>query len=217
MAIEAPRGCGYRKTNGLYLVSSGEGEPCCKLPFLFEQCPSCGGGVKQSRGFTWIDPRPWLDGGCLSRNWLICPAADPAKLGERCGLLWVGERFYATPKDFNNEANTMGISRRIAAVPKGFEIGKTFVMLAHPKAVHTDDGFKPGVFRIMLPSTIEKIVTTSQARDEEAMAKLREQGIQPVVVPDDDPDHQGSVYDDAEEETHSAILTNAAAEGGACT
>jgi hypothetical protein len=30
------------------------------------------------------------------------------------------------------------------------------------------------------------------------MAALRRQGITPVLVPDDDPDHQGSVYDDCD-------------------
>lgn len=32
MAVEARRGCGYRKAGGLYLVASGMGSPCHRLP-----------------------------------------------------------------------------------------------------------------------------------------------------------------------------------------
>jgi hypothetical protein len=52
-----------------------------------------------------------------------------------------------------------------------------------------------GVFQIFKSTRIEKIVTESQADDEEAMAKLARAGITPIVVPDDDRDHRGTVYD----------------------
>jgi hypothetical protein len=66
MAIEAKRGCGYRKVGGTYLVSGGLGMPCCKMPILLKTCPCCGHGVKQSRGWTWIDPKEWLKGECTA-------------------------------------------------------------------------------------------------------------------------------------------------------
>jgi hypothetical protein len=50
------------------------------------------------------------------------------------------------------------------------------------------------------PTKIEKIVTASQAADAEEMEKLEKAGITPVVVPDGDRDHQGTVYDDADEQ-----------------
>lgn len=212
MAVELPRGCGHRKVGGLYMVGSGSGVSCCKLPIPLCTCPTCGGGIKQTRAFTWIDPRPWLTGGCMDPA-SLCPAAHPDLLGERCGLIWIGEKFYATPEAFNDEANSQGISRRIGAVPKGFEIGETWVLLAHPKAVYGEDGMTPGVFRIFRPQAIEKIVTKSQARDDEAMNALRKQGIRPVVVPDDDPDHQGSAYDDVAEVSDATTLADAT-EGG---
>jgi hypothetical protein len=50
---------------------------------------------------------------------------------ERYGLIWVGEAFYGNPQRFLDEAATMGISRRIAAVPRGFVLGEDYVLLAH--------------------------------------------------------------------------------------
>lgn len=55
-------------------------------------------------------------------------------LSARCGLLWIGEEFY-TPDRFVEEARTMGISRRIARVPREFKLGETWVMLGHRHAV----------------------------------------------------------------------------------
>jgi len=164
------------------------------LPIPLNVCPACSAGVKQTRGWTWIDPRPWLQGACFgSRD---CPVADPAALGDRVGLLWIGEKFYPTPEHFIHEADRLGISKRIAAVPRGLELGKTWVFLAHPKTVRAEEEWIPGIFRIFRPTAVEKLVTQTQAEHAEEMEKLARQGITPVVVPDHDPDHQGSVYDD---------------------
>jgi RecJ-like exonuclease len=57
----------------------------------------------------------------------------------------------------------------------------------------------PGIFTLWKPSRIEKICKESE-RNSEAVAKLIEQGITPVFVPDDDKDHAGTVYDKEEEE-----------------
>ena len=90
----------------------------------------------------------------------------------------------------------MGISRRIPAVPRDFELGKTFVFLAHPKVRESANGeWIGGVFRIFKPDRIEKIITATQAQDETEMNRLVEAGITPVIVLDDDRDHQGTVYD----------------------
>jgi hypothetical protein len=206
MAVESRRKCGYRKVGGLYLVSGKLGAPCCKLPIPLTICPTCSGGIKQTRGWTWIDPMHWLKGECTEVPWQICeprhcPAAYPSALGERVGLLWIGEKFYPTIEDFQTEAAWLGISRRITAIPRGFEVGKHWVFFAHPKAAFAPTAGDltarcPGIFRIFLPERIEKIVTESQAKDGEVMAKLTERGITPVIVPDNDRDHQGSVYED---------------------
>lgn len=215
MAIEAKRGCGFRKVGGLYLVGGNAGGPCCKMPIPLEICPCCGNGVKQTRGWTWIDPRPWLKGFCLYPE-RGCPMADPAQLGERVGLLWIGAGFYPTADAFIAEANAQGISRRITAVPRNFKLGESWVFLAHPKAIRDpirlhklgEDApleWRPGVFRIFRPTAIEKIVTVTQSADEAEMLRLHKAGVTPVVVPDGDRDHMGTVYDDEDDEPALAL------------
>lgn len=206
MAVEPRRGCGHRKIGGLYLVGGKLGLPCCKMPIPLCACPTCGTGVKQARGWTWIDPQPWLKEPCSEMPG--CPAADPASLGERVGLLWVGTAFYKTVGDFLDESSKLGISRRINAVPRGFVLGEHWVFLAHPHAITNQpsgvQGEKPtytaGIFRIFKPTAIEKIVTATEAQDEDEMTALQLRGITPVVVPDSDLDHQGSVWDNNEED-----------------
>lgn len=201
MAREQRRACGYRKVGGLYLCNDGLGAPCCKLPIALHVCPTCNGGIKQTCGFQWIDPKPWLSGDCTSGK--PCPAADPSMLGDRVGLLWIGAQFYPTPADFAAEANIMGVSRRITAVPRDFKLGETWVFLAHPKVKDIVDPatgeieLVGGVFQIFRPTRVEKIITETQADDEAAMTKLADAGITPVIVPDDDRDHRGTVYDKA--------------------
>lgn len=55
MAVEAKRGCGYRKIGGTYLVGGGIGVPCDRLPLALDVCLCCGQGIKQALGFTWVD------------------------------------------------------------------------------------------------------------------------------------------------------------------
>jgi hypothetical protein len=52
---------------------------------------------------------------------------------ERAGLMWVGSKFY-TPGSFMKEALEVGASKRINAIPKGFVVGETWVILAHRQA-----------------------------------------------------------------------------------
>jgi hypothetical protein len=213
MAIEPQRGCGYRKVGGLYLVTMGAGRPCGKLPIRCGVCPTCHGGIKPNRGWTWIDPVPLFGTmGCdRPAECVSCPLAGTnlANLGP-IGLIWVGEKFYPKPADFVAEANRLGISRRIPAVPKGLHIGETWVCFAHRKVDFprmAEPG--PGLFYLAKPERLEKIVTESQSRDLEAMAKLAERGITPVVVPDSDPDHNPDA-DQAEADLDQIELFNAA-------
>ncbi len=50
-------------------------------------------------------------------------------------MLWIGGQFYPTPADFNREANSVGVSRRITATPKDLVVGETWVYLAHREAI----------------------------------------------------------------------------------
>jgi hypothetical protein len=218
MAVEPRRGCGYRKVGGLYLVSDGPTMSCARLPIPLTICPVCSHGLKQTRGWTWVDAGHLLAAEpCAMGDCSRCPlSAERLHQIGRAGLLWIGGRFYPTPRQFDDEANAHGVSRRIRAVPKDFVLGQTWVLLAHPKAVDCGScdapaemlpedtpkcveckgaGSLPGIFRLFKPQRIEKIVTESQAQDTDGMQALREKGITPVAVPDNDPDHRGTVYE----------------------
>ncbi len=215
MAIEKERRCGFRKVGGLYLVSDGLTEPCHRLPFALTVCPACGAGVKQARSWTWVDGFTLLSPGCAytgqnvvayvdyAGHCISCPICSPALLGPRCGLLWVGEKFYPTPLDFVSESLSMGLSKRLSHVPKGLERGKTWVLLAHPKAIsRVRDGYFPdplsgdhipGIFRAFIPSRLELLIWKSEATPGK-LAELEKRGISPVIVPDWDPDHDPKGY-----------------------
>lgn len=147
MAVEAKRGCGYRKVGALYLCGSGIPTECDRLPFPIEYCPVCGSGIKFTQGFTWID---WSalagqhDG--QETEHLIsakvvcqdkirpCYMCDPHSFSQPYGLMWVGESFY-TPQHFIEEAIGMGVSKKIPFIPKELKLGETVVLLAHKKAI----------------------------------------------------------------------------------
>jgi hypothetical protein len=193
--IEGKRGCGYRKKGGIYLVCDGPGRPCDKLPIALTVCPCCYAGIKQSRGFTWITTQLFSSAPCKG-DCADCPLAFDTT-PKRMGLLWVGEKYYPTADHFNREAAIMGISKRIAQVPKDFEVGKTWIALAHPKAVHhvTEDGkleFGPGVFRAFCPQRMEYVVEGNETPEE--LEKLEKRGFTLVnIIPDNQVNKQGEM------------------------
>jgi hypothetical protein len=205
MAVEPRRGCGYRKVGGLYIVTLGTGRGCGRMPTRAAACPTCNQGLKPFRGWGWIDSQPVFgDRACSTPgNCAGCPLADGnvAELGP-VGLIWVGGKYYRSPRDFLKEAAHLGISRRISGVPKGLVLNETWVCFGHRQTEFGDGSVGPGLFYLGRPTAIEKLVTESQARDAAEMEKLAKRGITPVVVPDDDPDHNpagaplGEVDDD---------------------
>jgi hypothetical protein len=106
--------------------------------------------------------------------------------------------------EFLAEAAALGISKRIKALPRGFVVGQTWVLLAHPRAVRVvsaehnallgliprEEKSEAGIFRVFRPQRVEKIINESQSKDAEFMARLEKQGLTAVAVPDEDPDHQ---------------------------
>ena len=227
MAAEPARGCGYRKIGGLYLVGGGVGIPCDRLPLLLDVCPTCGAGFHRARGWTWVGVDKLVQGPheiklpyIVAGDWpspnISCPETErcifcghPEQMG-RAGLLWIGEQFYATPEEFLAEGRALGFSRRIKAVPRGFKLGETYVLLAHSKAIRTEEydaealaesevgcpfitRWKPGVFYVWLPSRLELIFKESD-RGSEKVADAEKRGITAIYFPDEDIDHQGSLW-----------------------
>lgn len=172
VSIEAKRGCGYRKPSkkgyGIYLMGDGPSAPCGRLPFPLTTCPCCGGGIKFSRGFTWIDPSKLFqdvyDIECDSPVCHLCPLSDFNLLvGQRAGLIWIGEKFYATATEFMRESQRMGVSRKIPSIPNELEIGHTWIFFAHTKAIpyKDDEGnlqWHPGIFQAFRPTRIDFVI-----------------------------------------------------------
>ena len=176
---EPERLCGYRKP-GLYMISDGIGTPCGKLPLPLEKCPTGSGGIKFARGWTWIGPQELFTTSECGRiaDCVACPAAYPPT---RAGLLWVGKAAYNTPSAFTREALELGVSRRIPAVPRGFEVGETWVFVAHVEAVRNgQEEAKPGIFHAFMPSRIEYVTTGSET--EEELNALEKRGLSLVKL-----------------------------------
>jgi len=214
MAQEAIRGCGYRHVGGLYLCGGYIPVPCDRLPYPLDICPTCGGGIKVSRGFTKINPlrlfgyhQPCGD---KIRPCYVCDPQD-----EQAFIMGVGEKYYKAPGDFIEEAHRLGISKRIAFIPKELQLGKTIVYLAHPKACEVREPVvmqqamaileetqtqrprlletatverRQGIFSAFIPQRVEKLIWETDATPEE-IEKLNKRGITPVIIKNGDTDH----------------------------
>jgi hypothetical protein len=171
MAVEARRGCGYRKAGGLYLVTEALGEPCERLPLPLDRCPTCGSGIEQTRAFQWIKPAVVFDNPkikpCKSSSdrpsdadtahtryfrthcsrCVICTPGlleTHAEPTDKVGLVWVGEKYYPTPEAWAKEAAQLGVSKRISSIPKELVVGKSWIFVAHPNAIATEKKLPPG-------------------------------------------------------------------------
>ena len=199
--VEGKRGCGRRnKAGSLYLVNKGEGYPCGRLPIRLTKCPTCGAGFKPSRGWTWIDAEKLIlhseakDKPCRRPNCSQCPieiilngpVIGAADIGP-AGLLWIGEKFYPTPRHLVMEAMNIGISRRIHMVPRGFKVGETWVFLAHRKTPfdlvgshlrNEEPDIGPGIFFAFKPTAVEVICDGTE--DDATVEKYLKRGLTPV-------------------------------------
>jgi hypothetical protein len=132
MAVESIRRSGYRMVGGIYLVSDTffktEIQP---LPV----CKYCGQGTNLSRNITEI------------------------RCGELNGsfIAIVGKHFYPTLASFIDEAEKLGISKRVPFVAKNIQLGETRIYLAHPLALHK--GW--GIFGYFIPDRIEQLIWSS--------------------------------------------------------
>jgi hypothetical protein len=185
---EGKRGCGYRVEKGIYFRSDGSTIGCGKFPIELTVCPCCNQGIKPSRSFQWINLSRFIEGKSCDGGHRcdFCPASDKnlSKL-TKCGLLFVGAKFYRTPEAFVNEAMAMGISRRINFVPKEFKLGESWVALAHEKAIprvveNQPVTYTTAIFSLFKPDRIE-IVVSGQESDEVIESYLR-RGLSPVLV-----------------------------------
>lgn len=205
---EAERGCGYRKVGGLYLCGEYVFVPCDRLPYELKSCPVCGAGIHFTRSMTEINPLKLFgihevpDGHCVCfEGCFMCyPTGKPAFVKT------IGKKYYS-PQSFMSEAKTMGVSLRIAQIPKNLKLGETVIYLAHPQAIaeankepkpHTitrgklkgqDTGelitYKLGIFSAFIPKRVEMPVYDSMLKGKgsrQLQESLKKRGITPVVV-----------------------------------
>lgn len=177
------------------MIGEGIGRPCDRLPFELQNCPVCGSGIHFNRFYQIIDWLKYAGKHEPCRDRYTCSVCDPEQFSEnfKYAVMWVGEKYYST-KTFIKEAHTMGISKRIPAAPKEIEIGKTWILLAHKKAVRKmvpdpkgadlplKEVMVPGVFYAFVPTAFEKIITKTQARNKKLVKKLQKQGIRIKVA-----------------------------------
>lgn len=206
---EGKRGCGYRKTGGLYLMSYENLFSCGRLPVPLTVCPTCGHGIRPARGWTWVDGFALIevvaDKPCENKPCGSCAVQMliDGKI-QRAGLIWIGEAHYPTPRDFSKEAAEMGISRRITVIPRGFKVGETWVLLAHRKAIlhpltHGEDPeWTPGIFMVFKPTHVEKVV--DEDITEEEIEALEKRGITPVIVEHNNGPETADLFDPDDED-----------------
>ena len=134
--------------------------------------------IKPARGWTWVNAGilfpPVAHGTpsttrCVRSVWWI---RTPRRGSTEAGLIWVGESFYKTPREFMNEAIEMGISRRITAVPRGFVIGESWVLLGHRKVV--SKGYKLAADKSEEPTIYETLMDAARAQAEEGQGEVEE-------------------------------------------
>lgn len=191
---------------------------CDNLPYPLIACECCGFEVPFTRNFYWLsksyikshfreivlypdyetDEEETVD--TVSCNCFPnCPICRPEAVDQdKYGLVWVGERYY-TPEEFIVEALEMGVSKAIGKFPKDLVLGKTWVLLAHKKAMMYNGFDKsglaleepvlgPAIFYAFVPQRLEMLIWASEAT-EEKIKELEEQNITPIIVPDGDTAH----------------------------
>ena len=123
IASEPQRRCGYRKVGGLYLVSDpGSSAPCDRLPMPIVPCPCCGEQPRFHRSIAMIDPFVlWGNHLDLATGRRCCETDAMCAPADRGFLMWVGNEY--TVENFRQEADRLGVSKRIPAIPKTWQWG----------------------------------------------------------------------------------------------
>lgn len=226
-SVESKRGCGYRHPGkngvGIYLTSPAGGENCERLPWPLTVCPCCGGGIRPARGWTWVrpsllfpknqEPICTCHGGAYHHSNLShyrrCPVCNPDGVigpDKDAGLIWIGEKFYPTPHDFLREGAEMGLSRKLSAIPNGFKLGETWVLLGYRKAIQEPNSpqmgdeitWVPGIFQVWRPTGLDLVINDPDDIPERALniAKTHPEARLVKVIKDADVD---DLFDDDDE------------------
>jgi hypothetical protein len=138
---ESERGCGIRK-EGAYIrmYDAAFGENAEALPIPLATCSCCGGGAVRQMGWQSITvaqlrQRAFLGGRDASQ---VLPDVSG---DEKVALVFIGTEHYTTLEEYMDEANEMGISRRLGNVPTSIkDLSEFYVALAFPVVTKTMAG-----------------------------------------------------------------------------
>lgn len=202
-AYEPIRGCGYRKVHGLYLVSPGMATACDRLPLPLTACECCGTIPRFNRSISRFNLSKYagMHEPCICSPY--CSICRPFPDDPPAFLMWVGKKYY-TMESFHREAVSMGVSKRIPFIPVEFQLGRSWILFAYQDALETVTGISPrkvkkqdAIFLAVRPQRIEYLLWESEATPEE-LSRLIEQGITPIVIPNDGDAHKNSRKKDEE-------------------
>lgn len=217
MAVEKERECGYRTQYSLYLVGKFLNfVECDRLPLTIPKCKCCGNEITFNRSIKQINPFKLFGNhereiveiheisitvrglepgmtvkGCRDRADFMCmpPESDVH------GLMYVGKQYYSVPS-FVEEVKEMGFSKKIPFMPKWLKNNESILYLARQdvtdkKGYHPKKGLvkEDVIFMTVLMTGIEYILPETERDNKELMSRLVYNGVTPVFVPDDDPDH----------------------------
>jgi hypothetical protein len=173
--VEKARLNGYRIPGQLYLVGTLVNYQCCKIPLELSKdiIPKLGllpvpMSIKEKE-------LPYHD--CIAVP--VCHQDSCAIFSQKkfCGMMWVNEKDYPGAAFFVSEARTQPIQMRIKHLSCNIQIGASWVLLAHRKAiVDYSDGaggwineetgqaetaikYKPGMFTMFRVDAVEYLVT----------------------------------------------------------
>jgi len=126
------RGCGYRFSGGTYLMADGPMSECGMLPAKLSECPACGRGIKLTRGLQRVNVQKLFEDARCENERESCRMCLINRTGMGY-LIGVGVKFYKTRDAYLREAIEQGISKRIAQIPRDLVVGKSVVLVGHPK------------------------------------------------------------------------------------
>lgn len=200
---------GYRKPGELYLVGELPKFQCCKLPITLP------GGILPKNGIVPLTPMAeHIPDHCINPT-PICPAfLDEGK--NFVGLMWINESHYPSAAFFFSEAREQGIQLQIKRLQCNITPGKSWILLAHRKAVvdysagafgwidsgtgeaETSIKYHPGIFTMFRIDSIEYVITEENHRDTDQLQDFYKAGIVLVNVIQDS-DLESGIYPDEKE------------------
>jgi hypothetical protein len=197
MSIEDERLAGFRHVHNMYLVSHKNITlKCDRFPLEVSFCPTCGSGIKFSRGLALINPVKLLGEHKSCTCPSTCPVCHPKNT--TAFTTGIGGKFYDRLDSFVREATDIGVSKTVHNIPRTLTLNKTgvYVIYRDVNALTLDsqqnmNHNKHESFYIVayfIPEALEYLMWESEINDRTKSSAERRH-ITIIPVPDGDKDH----------------------------